>query len=123
MYVKKDNWSAETCWGEAWTGDDAGSFEPPSAKLPLTIFINQDMDLLASYRDTLIAKKIAETTILQRINKYTTHVAFHLYQIYLKKKEIESQSGAGVEAPVEEQMRDEIQRVARTLLKLMEVSQ
>jgi hypothetical protein len=123
MYVNKENWSAETCWGEAWTGNDAGSFEPPSAKSPLTIFINQDMDLLTSYRDTLIAKKNAETTIQQRINKYTAHVAFHLYQMYLNKKEIDSQSGVATEGPTEEQMRDELQRVARTLLKLMEVSQ
>lgn len=123
MYVKKENWSDETCWGDAWTDGDAGSFEPPSAKLPLTIFINQEMELLTSYRDTLIAKKNAETTIQQRINKYTAHVAFHLYQMYLKKKEIEASSGVEIEGPTDEQMRDEIQRVARTLLKLMEVSQ
>jgi hypothetical protein len=122
-YVKKENWNDETCWGEAWKGDDAGSFETPSSKSPLTIFINQDMDLLASYREMLIAKKNAETTIQQRINKYTAHVAFHLYQMYLKKKEVESQPGGAGESQTDEQMRDEIQRVARTLLKLMEVSQ
>jgi hypothetical protein len=122
-YVKKENWDDETCWGETWNGDDAGSFEPPSAKSPLTIFVNQDMELLASYREMLIAKKNAETTIQQRINKYTAHVAFHLYQMYLKNKEVESQANGTAEAQTEEQMRDEIQRVARTLLKLMEVSQ
>ncbi|MGH9959927.1 MAG: hypothetical protein ACREBC_22860, partial [Pyrinomonadaceae bacterium] len=119
----KDIWHVENCWGEAWTGDDAGSIDPPSAKSPLTIFINQDMDLLASYRDSLIARKNAETTIQQRINKYTAHVAFHLYQMYLKKKETDSQPDLANEGPKDEQMRDEIQRVGRTLLKLMEVSQ
>ena len=122
-YVKKENWSDETCWGETWKSDDAGSFETPSSKSPLTIFINQEMDLLASYREMLIAKKNAETTIQQRINKYTAHVAFHLYQMYLKKKEVESKPGGAGESQTDEQMRDEIQRVARTLLKLMEVSQ
>ncbi len=122
-YVTRVNWSDETCWGAQWTDNDAGAFEPPSQKSPLTIFINQDMDLLTAYRETLIAKKNAETTIQQRINKYTTHVAFHLYQIHLKKKEIESQPTTSTDGPSEEQMRDEIQRVARTLLKLMEVSQ
>jgi hypothetical protein len=122
-YVKKENWIDETCWGEQWTDSDAGAFEPPSQKSPLTIFINQDMDLLTTYRETLIAKKNAESTIQQRINKYTAHVAFHLYQIYLKKKEFESNPASSGDVPTEEQMRDEVQRVARTLLKLMEVSQ
>jgi hypothetical protein len=123
LYVKRENWTDQTCWGEQWTANDAGSFEPPSAKSPLTIFINQDTDLLTSYRDALLAKKHAETTIQQRINKYTAHVAFHLYQMYLKRKDAESQPEAPGDAPTEEQMRDEIQRVARTLIKLMEVSQ
>lgn len=122
LYVKKENWGEETCWGSAWSATEAGSFEEPSPKSPLTIFVNQDMDLLTTYRESLIAKKHAETTIQQRINKYTTHVAFHLYQMYEKKKQVLAQPGEGLEAPNEEQMRDEIQRVSRTLIKLMEVS-
>jgi hypothetical protein len=122
-YVTKEAWEAETCWGKRWTGNDAGSFDPPSAKSPLTIFINQDMDLLAVYRDSLLAKKNAETTIQQRINKYTAHVAFHLYQIYEKQKQAKTDSGDSAETQTDEQMSDETKRVARTLLKLMEVSQ
>jgi len=122
-YVKKENWQEETCWGQMWTGNDSGSFDEPTQKTPLTIFINQDMDLLNSYRDSLIARKNAETTIQQRINRYTAHVAFHLYQMYQKKKQSGSETAASLEPPSDEQMRDEIQRVSRTLLKLMEVSQ
>jgi hypothetical protein len=122
-YVKKENWADETCWGSAWTGAESGAFEPPSAKSPLTIFINTDMDLLTTYRDTLLAKRLGEVTIQQRINKYTAHIAFHLYQMYQKKREVDSKPGGAMEAPGEDQMRDEIQRVARTLVKLMEVSQ
>lgn len=122
-YVKRENWKDGNCWGEQWTANDPGSIEPPSAKSPLTIFINQDMDLLASYRETLLAKKNAETTIQQRINKYTAHIAFHLYQMHLKRKEVESHPESNGSAPNEEQMRAEIERVAQTLLKLMEVSQ
>ena len=110
----------ETCWGGQWSGEDAGSFEPPSAKSPLTIFINDDMDLVASYRDKLLSKKLSESTIQQRINKYTAHVAFHLYQMYQKTKQAQNEGG---DAPSEEQMRDEIKRVSHTLIKLMEVSQ
>jgi len=121
-YVRRENWSDETCWGSQWTACDAGSFERPSAKSPLTILINQDMDLLTSYRDVLLAKKCAETTLQQRINRYTAHIGFHLYQVYEGKREPEPQPGRAPDTPSEEQMRDEINRVARTLLKLMEVS-
>jgi hypothetical protein len=121
-YVRKADWAEETCWGREWSGDDPGSFESPSLKSPLTIFINQDMDLLASYREMLIAKKNAETTIQQRINKYTAHVAFHLYQMFQRKNNVKRDDDES-EGPSEEQMREEIQRVSRTLLKLMEVSQ
>ena len=79
------------------------------------------MDLLVEYRDKLTAKKLAETTIQQRINKYTTHIAFHLYQIYLKKRAMAKDPGD--DAFDDDQMRDEIQRVSRTLIELMEVSQ
>lgn len=119
-YVTKEQWDKETCWGESWNGDAPGSFEAPSSKSPLTIFINQDMDLLAVYRDKLLGKKLAEKTIQERINKYTAHVAFHLYQMYQKVVDTAAKDGP---PQSEEQMRDEIQRVARTLIRLMEVSQ
>lgn len=121
-YVKKENWGEGSCWSEPWSATEPGSYEEPSAKSPLTIFVNQDMELLATYRESLIAKKQAETTIQQRINKYTTHIAFHLYQMYLRKKQVQEQPSEGLEAPNEDQMRDEIQRVSRTLIKLMEVA-
>jgi hypothetical protein len=122
-YVKKENWIEENCWGSAWTGAEPGAFEAPSKTSPLTIFINTDMDLLTTYRDSLLAKKLGETTIQQRINKYTAHVAFHLYQMYEKQKQAEKQPAGTTEARNDDQMRDEIQRVSRTLLKLMEVTQ
>lgn len=104
-----------------WTGLDPGSFDDPTQKAPLIIYVNQDMDLLAEYRDKLTAKRLSENTIQARINKYTTHIAFHLYQMHLKKREMEKHPGDDVFT--DDQMRDEIQRVSRTLIELMEVSQ
>lgn len=121
VYVLQKNWAEETCWGDTWTANEPGSFDPPTAKLPLTIFVNQDMELLATYREALIAKKHAETTIQQRVNKYTAHVAFHLYQMY-ERKQAEAKGSGEVEPLTELQMRDEIQRVSHTLIKLMEVA-
>ena len=122
-YIRKGNWESPTCWAQQWSGSEPGAFDPPTAKSPLFIYINTDMDLLASYRDSLIEKKLTENIIQQRINKYTAHIAFHLYQMYQKKKQVESATNGTAEPPSEDQMRDEIQRVAHTLLKLMEVSQ
>ena len=123
LYVQKKDWSKENCWGSAWTEREPGSFEPPSKTSPLTIFINTDMDLLTTYREALLAKKLVETTIKQRINKYTAHIAFHLYQMYETQKQPEKRSSSATEVLNEDQRRDEIQRVSRTLLKLMEVMQ
>lgn len=120
-YIKRADWESDTCWGESWTGQDSGAFDEPNTKSPLVIYVNQDMDLLVEYRDKLTARKLAENTIQQRINKYTTHIAFHLYQMYLKRRSMaKDASGDTFE---NEQMRDEIQRVSRTLIELMEVSQ
>jgi len=124
-YVTRPEWEKETCWDGRWTGDDPGAFEPPSERSPLSIFINQDMDLLVSYRESLLARKLEESSIKQRVNRYTAHVAFHLYQIFLKQKECQAKAKVEptVETPTDSQLRDEIRRVAITLLKLMAVSQ
>jgi len=123
-YLYKADWTNEDldCFDQPWSGGHPGSFEAPSAKSPLTIFINSDTDLLVAYREALIAKKLAETTIHQRINKYTTHVAFHLYQMYQKQAGLGSRQDASADVPTEPMMRDEIQRVANTLIKLMEMT-
>lgn len=124
-YLERKDWSDGnlSCFGQPWSGAEPGSFEAPSAKSPLTIFINQDTDLLTTYRDALLSRKLVETTIKQRINKYTAHVAFHLYQMFEKQKKSTAQSKDEVETPSEVLMREEIQRVAHTLIKLMEVTQ
>jgi hypothetical protein len=124
-YLYKADWVNEdlSCFGDPWSAAEPGSFEAPSAKSPLTIFINNDTDLLTSYREALVGRRLAETTIHQRINKYTAHVAFHLYQMYLKRKNAEMAPVEAGDIPSEAMMRDEIQRVANTLIKLMEVAQ
>jgi hypothetical protein len=124
-YLYQKDWDNEDldCFGQPWSGAEPGSFEPPNAKSPLTIFINNDTDLLTAYRESLLSRKLAETTIHQRINKYTAHVAFHLYQMYLKQKNATAQPDGSVEMPTESMMRDESQRVANTLIKLMDVTQ
>jgi hypothetical protein len=76
------------------------------------------MELLATYREALVARKYAETTIKQRINKYTTHVAFHLYQMY---ERTQAKSEDGEDKLTDSQMRGEIDRVSQTLIKLMDV--
>jgi len=125
VYIKRENWvdTNLTCFGEPWTGAHAGSFESPSAATPLVIAINQDMDLVAQYREALVDKKLSESTIQLRINKYTAHVAYHLYQMFQKAKQVQLSGDTAADPPSESSMRDEIQRVAHTLIKLMEFTQ
>jgi hypothetical protein len=124
-YLTKEDWTDGnlSCFSQPWSGSEPGSFDEPSAKSPLTIFINQDTDLLIGYRDSLVAKKLAETTISQRINKYTAHVAFHLYQMYERQRNVAKQADGAGESPSDTMMREEIQRVANTLIRLMDVTQ
>jgi hypothetical protein len=82
------------------------------------------MDLLTEYQDTLKAKKLEPSTVKERVTRYTSHVAFHLYQMYLNYREqqdVQSKDPT-VQLLTQEQMRGEINRVAATLIKVMQVS-
>ncbi len=76
--------------------------------------------------DKLVAQKAAEQTIDQRRTKYTSHIAYHLYQMYLAKEESQKKKDADPEdsdlrIPADDEMQDEINRVASTLIRLMDV--
>jgi hypothetical protein len=120
-YVKRDDWQNQTNWGGGtWSEDDAGAFQLPSSKSPLTIFINQDMALLETYRAGLLARKLTEAVIKQRANRYTAHLAFHLYQMY-ETFEQARKKGTENPEPGEDQQRDEVRRVAKTLIRMAEL--
>lgn len=126
VYVKEENWEEETCWeATSWTDEDPGCFQLPTQTNPVTLLINQDMSILQNYKESLIRRRLAEQTIQERTTKYTSHVAFHLWQMYLNDRERGQAKPDGEEAngPSEEEMRQEIKRVAYTLVRLMEVSQ
>lgn len=118
-YVAEDQWAATPCWGPSeWSGAEPGCYMPPTETQPLTIIINSDMTALKTYKNLLIKDKKAESEIERRVTKYTSHVAFHLYQMFLASKDAtEEDLNAS-----EERRRREIERVAMTLIKLMEVS-
>jgi hypothetical protein len=124
-YVDEANWDTGYAWNDQnrWTGADVGAFDEPSEKSPLTLIINEDMTLLKEYRDGLIAKKLEASTVKQRVNRYTSHVAFHLYQMYLNGRDAKkSGEGENISATFESS-RGEINRVGATLLKVMAVMQ
>ena len=79
--------------------------------------------LLTEYQKGLAARKLEPATIKERVTKYTSCVAFHLYQMYLNyRTALESRSDETSPVPTPEQLRGEINRVAATLLKVMQVS-
>lgn len=123
--VHKSDWNAPTCWGEsAWTESDVGSYKEPTDSTPLTLIINDDAADLVGFRDALVKRRLDENTVRARVNNYTAHVGFHLYQMFRFKKERLAAVAADptVTVPREEDERLEIRRVASTLLMLMEVS-
>lgn len=121
-YVTQDNWDSETCWNAGvWTIDDPGAFQLPTANEPLTLLINQDYGAFAQFREELTARRLAESTIHERLTRYTSHVAFHLWQMH--KFSEDHRKGKIEEADqgnqyTEDEMRAEIRRVASTLLQL-----
>lgn len=124
-YIKQDQWKKPTCWGEReWNGGDAGCFHEPSQTKALALIINEDMELLQQYRETLLSRKLDPATVKERVTRYTSHVAFHLYQMYENFRDAQkaADEDSNIKVPTPEDMAGEINRVAATLIKVMEVS-
>jgi hypothetical protein len=130
-YISQKDWNNPKlrCWKEGveWTGGDVGSFIEPTQTQPLLILvINQDMELLKNYREGMVKRKppLDANTVKDRTNKYISHVAFHLYQMYgeYKRRQEAAVVDEAVKVPDELELRGEINRVGTTLMKLMEVS-
>lgn len=125
-YVEQSEWDKGYSWSneERWTAEDAGCFHHPTESKPLVLIINQDMGLVREYQDSLKAKKLEASTVKERVTRYTSHVAFHLYQMYLNYRDEQNAQSKDSELklPTPEQMRGEVNRVAATLIKVMQVS-
>lgn len=116
--IGSDDYDKGTCWGgSTWSDDEPGCFQEPNERAPLTLIINQDVSAMREHR-RFLTKKFTETEVERRINKYTSHVAFHLYQMF----EASQQPGTQDSDSMDERQSAEIRRVASTLIKLMEVS-
>jgi glutamate dehydrogenase/leucine dehydrogenase len=75
------------------------------------------MGPLRDFRQAL-AKRNTEQDVQKKLNKYTSHIAFHLYQMYQetgKKDEDVDLADAA--------RRAEVRRVAMTMIKLMDVAE
>jgi hypothetical protein len=104
------------------TNSRSEPYNEPSQSSPLILIINQDIELLKVGREAMIKRKLDEKTIQNRMNGYTAHVAYHLWQMYLQNHEsLEEQAlDDSVRPPNNDQLRAEINRVGSTLIHLME---
>ncbi len=118
MYIDRDKYETMECWGDTgWSDEDSGCFLQPTPRRPLTLILNKDMGALREYKKFL-TRSFTEQEVERRISKYVSHVSFHLYQMYqatIGRKDVDLNVA-------EARRREEIQRVAMTLIKLMEVS-
>lgn len=109
----------QPCWNaEEWTDEDAGAFLKPTERSPLILIINQDLVALRDFRQAL-AKRNTEQDVLRKLNKYTSHIAFHLYQMY---QETIGKKDEDVDV-ADAARRAEVRRVAMTMIKLMDVAE
>lgn len=122
--VERENWDNGTCFGgDNWTAETAAAYQEPTEKSPLTLIINKDMAALDAFRKYLVAKKLTENEIKARLQKYNSHVYFHLYQMYQSAQSLVGKDDDAPERqPTPAEQRSEINRVSMTLLKLMQVS-
>jgi hypothetical protein len=116
--IKRDEYE-QPCWNNPeWTDHDAGAFNKPTDRSPLILIINEDMIALREFKQAL-TKRNTEQDVQRKVNKYTSHIAFHLYQMYQatignKDTDIDAADAARCE---------EIRRVAMTMIKLMDVAE
>jgi hypothetical protein len=120
--VTREQWDSP-CWGASkWTADDAGCLDEPTEDSPLTLILNEDAALLVEAKEKMLAKELDEKTISERLGRYTAHIYFHLYKMYefvqaMKKAREEDDT---IRVPDEYTLRGEINRVAATLIGLMD---
>ncbi len=128
-YIKQPEWSKVQFWDDKswWTPEDAGCFLEPTESMPVVLIINEDMGLLTEWQESMRKRKYEPTTIKRQVTRYTSHVAFHLYQMYLNLRAVQEaqkqDQDSAFPVPTPEQMRGEINRVAATLIKVMQVGQ
>jgi hypothetical protein len=116
--ITRDDYG-QPCWNAPeWTDEDAGAFLEPTERAPLILIINQDMAALREFRQAL-AKRNTEQDVQRKLNKYTSHIAFHLYQMY---QETIGKKDDDVDV-ADAARRAEVRRVAMTMIKLMDVAE
>jgi hypothetical protein len=116
--IKRDEYE-QPCWNASeWTDGDAGAFLAPTERAPLILIINEDMTALREFRQAL-TKRNTEGDVQRKLNKYTSHIAFHLYQMYQETVGKKDEDADGADAA----RRSEVRRVALTMIKLMDVSE
>jgi hypothetical protein len=116
--IKRDDY-AQPCWNSSeWTDEDAGAFIKPTDRAPLILIINEDMIALREFKQAL-TKRNTEQDVQRKMNKYASHIAFHLYQMYqatVGKKDTDIDAADAARG-------EEVRRVAMTMIKLMDVAE
>jgi len=114
-------------WGGGdWNTGDAGRYMEPTETRPLLLVINMDMGILKTYREGMVKGKgqLEAKTVGERMNHYVAHIGFHLYQMYWENRQ-KSEKPAPEETDrpqTDDELREEVNRVGKTLIRLMEVA-
>jgi hypothetical protein len=124
--IREEKWEEIPYWSQAkWDAQSVGCFFLPTKKDLLTLVVNMDYATLKAAREEMVKKGLLEATIEERVTKYCTHVALHLYEMYRYRQKLEKQkevAGGEEKLPLEtaeEYMIAEIERAANTVLRLL----
>jgi hypothetical protein len=104
-----------------WDARSVGCFVAPTSKEPLVLMINADYEPLKTAKADMIKRSLTEATIEERITKYYTHVALHMYAMYRYRKQLEqapTEETPSLDA-MDELHEAEVERTAATLLHLI----
>jgi len=121
--VRQEEWETIPCWASGkWTREDVGCFCEPTASTVLTLIVNEDAEILKLARDQMVAKKLDENTVKERLGRYTAHVYFHLFKMYEYAQAAKKghQDDETIHIPTDAELGGEINRVGITLLSLMD---
>jgi hypothetical protein len=124
-HVSQKEWTEVSCWQKGdWTGKDAGCFVEPTPKAPVILIVNDDAEVIKSFKEGMARRKLTGETVQERTTKYDAHICFHLYQMYrsFKMRQDANAKDGSVHVPRESDLKEEIDRVASTLVRLMDVA-
>ncbi len=127
MEIRTKDYPAQECpWANAWDTSIAGAYIEPSEKAPLTLIVNVDHELYRALIDSELKAKASEASIKRHQTRYIAHLCYYLYQMFTSLPATDRAAASSVADdnqvdPTDERNVQEVNRVGRMLVRLMQM--